>query len=149
MTNKNAIRAAAKAMACLATTVLPGLSAMAQTAAEPPQVEIVVEAPRTIPREADAPEAGSGTTSILTYRTTVRYADLDLSRPADAARLMVRIDNAARYACRQLDRLYPLDEDTGCFEKASLGAKTRAQALIASFGAQASAAAPGGDRPAP
>lgn len=36
---------------------------------------------------------------------TVAYGDLDLSAPADAARLYSRIDTAATIVCRNLDRL--------------------------------------------
>jgi UrcA family protein len=42
----------------------------------------------------------------------VSFRDLDLRRPADAAELNKRVDEAARIGCRELDGLYPLDELT-------------------------------------
>lgn len=131
MKRNSVVPAAMKAMPLIIAGALWATIAIGQTASEPVQVEITVEAPRTVPRVPDASDPGSGGTAVLTYRTTVRYVDLDLSRPGDAARLMLRVNNAARYACKQLDRLYPLDRDTNCAEKASLGARPQAEAVIA------------------
>jgi UrcA family protein len=43
----------------------------------------------------------------ITHR--VSYADLDLTKTADAAELRRRVQETARAACRQLDALYPLE----------------------------------------
>jgi UrcA family protein len=47
----------------------------------------------------------------------VLYSDLNLKNPADAERLMTRIDHIAQDACKYLDRLYPLSADPECFQK--------------------------------
>ncbi len=79
---------------------------------------------------------GAADKAVITLQISVRYADLDLADPADAARLMIRVEGAARDACRQLDRLYPLDKDKDCVVRAVGDARPRAQAVIDAAGGQ-------------
>jgi UrcA family protein len=65
-------------------------------------------------------------------RISALYGDLDLTRPADAARLLDRIGYVARDACRYLDSLFPLSPDPGCVDRAIAAARPAAQAVIAS-----------------
>lgn len=111
-------------------------AAAAQTpdAAEgaPEEKAIVVEAPRTLPAP---PERSGSTGAPIVVTTTIQigalYGDLDLSRPADAARLMTRIKRVATDACQYLDRLYPLSPDPDCIDRAITRAEPTAQAIIA------------------
>ena len=59
------------------------------------------------------------------------YSDLDLKNPADAERLMTRIDHIAQDACKYLDRLYPLNTDPDCFQKSVGKARAAAKDAIA------------------
>ena len=59
------------------------------------------------------------------------YGDLNLKDPADAERLMTRIDHIAHDACKYLDRLYPLNADPECFKKSIGKAKIAAKEAIA------------------
>jgi UrcA family protein len=68
----------------------------------------------------------------------VGVSDLDLSSPAGRAELDKRIEAVAKEACKQLEKLYPLedwvtDTDT-CIANAIKGAKKQEQALLASAG---------------
>jgi UrcA family protein len=44
---------------------------------------------------------------VLSASSNVSYADLDLSKPADAAQLKKRIQDAARDDCRRIDQSSP------------------------------------------
>ena len=56
--------------------------------------------------------------AVTPVRMSVLYGDLDLSTPRDAHRLMLRVRNVAPDACKALDRLYALDPDESCNDKA-------------------------------
>lgn len=132
-----------KVLQIVAALTIGNGSVAAQTTDQDATVnEITVEAPRSIPRQFDRHDPGGGVNTVMTFKTTVRYADLDLTKEADAARLLIRVDFAARYACKQLDRLYPLDPDANCLERAITNATPRAKAAIAAAGS------PPGNRPA-
>jgi UrcA family protein len=92
---------------------------------------IVVEAPRALPPPPVRSPYSGAPTVTMTVRTSARYADLDLTRPADAARLMTRISFVARDACRYLDRLFPLSPDPQCADRAIASATPAARAVIA------------------
>jgi UrcA family protein len=92
---------------------------------------IVVEAPRTVPLEGGRSPYTGASTIVTTVRISALYGDLDLAKPADAARLMVRLDRVAHDACAQLDRLYPLVSDPDCASRATAGATATAKTLIA------------------
>lgn len=126
--------------AFVAAATLTGIhsASIAQTAEPQTNSDIVVEAPRPVPvpNPPSLPDTErnpySGAPLILTtVQLPVLYNDLDLANPADAERLMTRIDRIGRDACTYLDRLYPLSSDTECLAKATGKAKTAAKAAIA------------------
>ena len=63
----------------------------------------------------------------------VSYADLDLSTKAGEAELRSRVKRNARAACRQLDRLYPLEIKNApqCIKKAIAEASRQVDAAVA------------------
>jgi len=60
-------------------------------------------------------------------RQVVRFADLDLTRPAGAQELYLRIRNAARDVCETYDRFGP---DRRCMEQAVARAMARVSAPL-------------------
>lgn len=121
---------------CIAAAALCGATSVAAQSANPAEDQtIIVEAPRTVPPPAP-PADRSAYTGAPVVTTTVRisalYGDLDLAQPAHAARLMTRIERVARDACATLDRLYPLNPDPDCVNRAVAQATPGARALIAS-----------------
>ena len=93
--------------------------------------EIVVIAPRSI--TADLPEKTETRQqkAVISISMAARFDDLDLSKPENAERLMVRIHSVARDACKYLDRMYPLDVDPECEAKAVANATPQADKAIA------------------
>lgn len=96
--------------------------------------EIVVEAPRELPPSGERSDFSGAPVVTTTVRITALYGDLDLTRSENAARLMTRIESAARDACAYLDRLYPLNPDPACFGGAVTRAAPAAKAIIAAAG---------------
>lgn len=94
--------------------------------------EITVEAPRAVAMPIERSPYTGAAVAVTTVRMSVLYGDLDLARQHDADRLMLRIGNVARDACRQLDRLYPLSPDATCIDQAVKNAAPLASAIIAS-----------------
>lgn len=109
--------------------------AIAQTPAPAEDAAIVVEAPRALPLPAPAPAERSAYTGAPTATTIVRisalYGDLDLTQPAQAARLTTRVERVARDACATLDRLYPLSPDPDCVSRAVTHAMPGVAAVVA------------------
>lgn len=104
--------------------------ASAQTPSAAEDQSIVVEAPRTLPPPADRSSFTSAPIVTTTVKISALYGDLDLTQPAAAARLMMRIQRVAHDACLYLDRLYPLNPDPGCVDRAVSGATPAAKAII-------------------
>lgn len=129
---------AIKAIAAMVALSVVHSASIAQTTDDAQtESDIVVEAPRPIPVPTPpAPPPGEQNTYIgapvivTTVRLPVLYNDLDLKNPADADRLMTRIDNIAQDACKYLDRLYPLTADPECFQKSVGKAKAAAKVAI-------------------
>ena len=119
-------------LAAVAFLVVQGAAA-SQPADEDPANAITVVAPRAITNQVPRSVSGGGMATV-TIRISVLYGDLNFTRPADGARLMARINAAARDACRHLDRLYPLVVDRSCVANAVADATPRANAVIASAG---------------
>jgi UrcA family protein len=118
---------AALAIACFAASGSAALAQMRDAA----QNEITVEAPRSVPVPVERSPYTGAAISTTTVRMPVLYGDLDLTTLRDADRLMLRIHNGARDACIQLDRLYPLNPDDSCVDKAVENARPAAAAAIA------------------
>lgn len=107
----------------------PGLSQSAETAQGD---TITVLAPRSVPLPTTRSDHTGAPIVTTTVSIPVLYGDLDLALPRDAERLMSRIDSVARDACRQLDRLLPINPDPDCFAKASASGAEAGRAAIAS-----------------
>ena len=128
-----------KPAATLAATIclvlaMPSLAAgepIGQAANPPATSDIVVEAPRALPKPRRANRFAGEAEVFATVRVPVMYYDLKLAEPADAARLMERIRNTARQACSYLDTLYPLRPDPDCAKRAADRAMPAARAAIA------------------
>ncbi len=133
MTMRNIAQRTATLLLAATAFVVAGEAALAQPADEDPANVITVVAPRAVTNEVRRSVSGGGSV-VISIRITVRYADLDLARPAGAARLMTRIHAAAHDACRHLDRLYPLIVDRRCIVRAVADATPRANAVIAAAG---------------
>lgn len=95
------------------------------------ELEIVVEAPRSMPIPGERSPYTGASIVVTTVKIPALYGDLDLAKPADAARLMKRLDRVAIDACNQLDRLLPLNPDPDCVGRALAKATVTAKSLIA------------------
>jgi len=73
---------------------------------------------------------------LIELRGRVSYADLDLTKQADLAELDKRLNDAAKEACKDLARLYPVGHrDTrSCIGEALDSAKEQKQVVIAAAG---------------
>jgi UrcA family protein len=91
---------------------------------------ILVEAPRKLALPVERNEYSGAPEVVVTLKISVLYGDLDLANPANAARLMTRVDRVAHDACRSLDRLYPLSPDASCVDHARARAMPAANAAI-------------------
>lgn len=105
-----------------------------QTPQPPVNQEIVVEAPRELPPVGERSAFIGAPVVTTTVRITALYGDLDLTRLENADRLMKRIESASHDACAYLDRLYPLNPDAACYDRAVAGAAPTAKAIIAAAG---------------
>ncbi|MFT4026821.1 MAG: hypothetical protein QM676_08485 [Novosphingobium sp.] len=81
-----------------------GHGALAQ-APDAAKNEITVEALRSVPVPIERSPYTGAAVAVTTVRMSVLYGDLDLAAARDADRLLLRIRNVARDACKQLDRL--------------------------------------------
>ena len=93
--------------------------------------EIVIIAPRPITTETSENIPGGRKQAVISLKMVAQYSDLNLAKPDDAERLMVRIRSVARDACKYLDRLYPLDPDPACEARAVADAKPQVEKAIA------------------
>ncbi|MBO9601808.1 MAG: UrcA family protein [Novosphingobium sp.] len=111
--------------------------ALAQSGEQPADdtAEIVVMAPRSITPDLPQNEDKPRQKAVISISMAARFEDLDLSKPENVDRLMVRIQSVARDACGYLDRLYPLDVDPECKAKAVANAMPQAQKAIAAAAA--------------
>ena len=97
-------------------------AAMAQPAAAPTEAqEIVVTAPEVWRREGTS---GPGRWEVASTNTPVNFADLDLSKDADYAKLRQRIQDAAREGCLRIEHNAPAhrtySEPPGCRARAAM-----------------------------
>ncbi|MDE2562155.1 MAG: UrcA family protein [Sphingomonadales bacterium] len=101
-----------------------------RTSGNAPDETIVVEAPRQVKTPESAEPFARQGFMATTVRIPVLYSDLDLARDSDGVRLMNRIERVAADACRELDRVYPLDPDPECISRAEISGRKAAQAVI-------------------
>ncbi len=122
-------RLLAPALLAAMALVPSGLASAEQAAVDDGPI-ITVTAPRKVASPVRPRSREHSPKALITLEISVRYADLHLADPADAARLMDRVESAARDACRYLDRVYPLDPDKECISRAVADSSPRAQAVI-------------------
>lgn len=123
--------AGALTLAACALAMTNAASAQDDGQVDAPEQEIVIIAPRPITAEIREKGPGGRETAVISLKMTVQYGDLDLSKPEEVDQLMIRIRSVARDACKYLDRLYPLDPDPDCRERAVAHAKPQADEAIA------------------
>lgn len=97
-----------------------------------PLEEIMVEASPIVKEPSKETPAAPGYYKVL-MSSRVTYADLDLAKPADVAKLEWRIKEAATVVCDKLGKAYP---DSGpntkeCAKRATDKAMTEAKKIIA------------------
>lgn len=127
--NKNSLANGAPRLAL----IVIGLAIASGPAIAQEVKEVIVEAPRAVVRKVERTNTGAPV-EILTLTRRVSYADLDLSKSADAATLETRINDTAKDSCTQLDKMIPLlgrSDDGDCVKKAVDGAMVQAKAAIA------------------
>jgi UrcA family protein len=133
--------------ACIALAIRAGAATagepVGQAANPPASSDIVVEAPRALPRPKRVNRFLGEPEVFATVRVPVMYYDLDLTKPDGESRLMTRIHNTARQACSYLDALYPLRPDTECARNAETKAGPAAHAAIEAAKAGKPAPGPG------
>lgn len=127
---------AAATCALLAIAAGSGSVAVAQETTAPESETITVIAPRTLPPPKKRSPYTGAQGIEMKLSIPVLYNDLDLSTPRDAQRLMDRVEYVARDACKELDRLYPLDPDPDCVHKASANGKKAAKMVIEAAAAE-------------
>jgi len=120
-------QAALAAIACVAIA--------APVAAQTTVKEVTVEAPRTVTTrvETNTPPGGAQV-EVTTIKIRVGYGDLDLAKSSDVATLGARIKAAAKTACEQLDKLYPLHPDDNCVSEAVVTTTAQVAGAIAAVG---------------
>jgi len=106
--------------------IIPTMPAVAEESGA-----IVVTAPRTVPLKAERSPYTGAAVATTTLTIPVLYNDLDLTQPRDQARLLTRVDQVAISACRQLDRMFPLDPDPLCVGRAAATGQDAARERIA------------------
>jgi len=92
--------------------------------------EIVIIAPEVVRREG---RGGPGRWEVASVTERVSFADLDLAKPADYAKLRQRIQDAARTACLRIEHSAPAhrtySEPPGCRGRATMEPLSIAKAL--------------------
>jgi UrcA family protein len=117
------------------------LAATAASAADTPvSGEVTVQAER--PTERVVGRSATGAPTILAgvqYR--ISYSDLELSIPSNAKVLKERVRDAARGACADLDRLYPIGTSSSgeCLRKSEEAAMPQVLSAIAAAEARKTA----------
>jgi len=117
------------AVAAAGLAVMGGVLAAEQSA---PVQEIMVQAGRAKSTIVGRSTIGAPIVQTeLSYR--VSYGDLDLSTHSGATALDKRVHDAAGAACKDLDKLFPLDEsDPSCVRKAVDSASVQVRAAVIS-----------------
>lgn len=111
-------------------TACISITAYGQNVQESRSSDIVVEAPRQLPVPAPRGTYSGAPIAVTSIKIPVFYTDLDLRNERDRRNLLIRVENVARDACRYLDRLYPLNPDPHCVDKATPAATAAARAAI-------------------
>ena len=92
---------------------------------------VIVEAARVTRKVVGRTDIGAPI-ELMSLRAHVKYSDLDLATSAGAAALKGRVSEAARLACLDLDKMYPLLEpDPECARRATDDAAPQVKAAVA------------------
>ena len=124
--------------AALMSVAAIGGSAVAQPAAEKTEAHETVQvfAPYVVRREA-AGRMKRENLQLISVDRPVSFHDLDLKAPADQTTLVTRVKDAAKDACKELERRYPkrayipVPENEDCVKAATDTAMIQVNALIA------------------
>jgi len=94
--------------------------------------EISIEVARTTKIVGHSSTTGAPV-ELVTLTRHVTFSDLDLKSHAGAMALERRVQETAKSACAELDKLYPLDtpDAPSCTKKATDGAMVQVHAAIA------------------
>ena len=113
--------------------VAAGFAIASGTAVAQQPTEIIVEAPR-VQRTAEHGPAG-GPIDIISVTHRVSYRDIDIGTHSGALVLEQRIKDAAKAACKEIEKLYPLaapvPSDPPCEKSATDKAMVQARVAIA------------------
>jgi UrcA family protein len=113
----------------VALPVATGVPAFAATVTTPTLVEeLIVIAPHVIRTPGPVGRHGQRT-EILTLERRVSYADLDLTKPSDAAELRARVRKAAKGACADLEARAPSGYGTATASEQGCEGAANAEAL--------------------
>jgi UrcA family protein len=97
-----------------------GGSALAQTPppAQAPE-EVTVTAPRVVHQTVGRSSTTGAPIEVTSISREVKFADINLSTPSGEAAVKERITQTARGMCKELDKMYPLEQrDPDCARKA-------------------------------
>lgn len=120
----------------LRATAMAGLSFVAATALADSVPEIVVEAAAPVnhkPTGEGSP--GGAEVDLASVRYHVHLGDLDLTKHADVIALEQKIKDAARKACKDIQKEYPvrqMSDETSCINDAVKSAMPKVQDAITS-----------------
>jgi UrcA family protein len=104
----NMIKTFAACGTALLALSLQLLAAGSARAADLGEEKITVQGPYTVRTEMTKRSLGGEMPEFtISVSQTVNYADLDLSKPEDVAKLRDRVATAAKDGCRELDARFP------------------------------------------
>lgn len=92
--------------------------------------EITVTAPQVTVQKAEKGPSGFSRVMVYSADRQVSFADLDLTTDAGIDTFRTRIRDAARDACEQISKEYPMVEDASCERVAIAHAAVRANQII-------------------
>jgi UrcA family protein len=128
MTNKTLLSRAAGFVCAAAALGIAGAPAIAEQAGIQ-EVTVIAERPTTT---VVGRTSSGAAIELLELRHRVSFADLNLATHAGATDLEKRVSNAAKSACDELDKLYPLEaKEANCAKKAADAAMSQVHAAVA------------------
>lgn len=137
MYKKISLASAAGLLCTVAGLAVPAAPAMGAQAAAIEEITVVAERPTS--KIVGRTSIGAAV-ELIELRERIRYADLDLATPSGASSLEKRVSDAAKAACDDLDKLYPLEaKDANCAKKAADAAMPQVRAAVSAAEARAKA----------
>ena len=124
----------AKSVAIPVVAAAAVLLAVASAGAQESE-QITIVAPHSIQHKQVGRTSSGIPIEQISLSHRVGYSDLDLTKPADVALLKKRVEAAAVQGCKELDKLYPLDNlspsNTSCAKSARETAMQQVDAAVA------------------